>query len=99
MIDKAALLNLANPQDTVELDAGKVTVRGLSRAEVLELLDRRSSSTAAAEAYALLKGIVEPELTAEEVGLWQQGPGGDIAKISNRIMELSGLIEGAQFRS
>ena len=94
-VDKAVLLAASLPTDTVDIPAGTVTVRGLSRAEVVRL--QRSATPDDLDIATLAAGMVDPALTAEEAGAWRAVADNDtIRLVSDRILELSGLTEGDQ---
>lgn len=93
---KEGLLAVVLEHDTVEVAAGAIEVRGLSRAEVVCL--QQSAAPDDLENRTLAGGMVDPALTEEEAGEWRAVPGtnGDVRKVSDRILELSGLVEGSQ---
>ena len=103
-VDKATLLAAVLPTDTVELpdpygeppgSGGTVTVRGLSRAEVVKL--QRSATPDDLENLTLAAGMVDPTLTVEEAGAWRAvADNNSVRLVSDRILELSGLTEGDQ---
>lgn len=100
---KAALLAgdaAAEVTDTVDTHAGKVTVRPLTRAEVLNLNTGRELGkldVAQYEAKMVALACVDPKLTEAEVRTMQgkQLAGGALSDITDKIAELSGLSEGA----
>jgi hypothetical protein len=87
---------------TVELSGGKsVRVRGLSRYEYM-LAGKQSqvdgeTDVNAFEGLIVRYGLVEPKLSGGQVEAWQKAPGrsADFALVDEKIMELSGLREGA----
>lgn len=49
------------------------------------------------ENETLAAGMVDPTLTVEEVAQWRAGADNDtVRRVSDRILELSGLVEGSQ---
>lgn len=94
VVDKAALLakrGLGTQTVTVG-DVGEVVVRGLSRAEVLSLQSVGEIDAAEMERRLVSLAMVDPKLTEEEVGEWQQvAAAGDLEPISDAIQQLSGL--------
>jgi hypothetical protein len=80
---------------------GKVEVRGLTRAEALEIQGREMDA-AEMECRLLSMAMVDPALTAEEVAEWQKvAPVGELEPISAAIQELSGMrvkAVGAEMR-
>jgi hypothetical protein len=100
VIDKAALLAVRLPHDTVALPsgAGEVRVRGLSRAEAVDLVKRveREEDDTLYEVVGIALGLVDPALTEDEVRAWRAtAAAGDFMAVSNRIQELSNVDEGA----
>jgi hypothetical protein len=95
-IDKAALLaGRGIGTRMVEVPGvGKVEVRGLSRAEALDIQSQSAQGldAAAMEQRLLALAMVSPSLTEDEVAQWQAvAPAGELEPISNAIQELSGL--------
>jgi hypothetical protein len=91
-IDKAALLARRLPERDVELAGiGSVRVRGLSRAESLDIPEL---SGAAREATIIARGLVDPVLSVAEVQAWMAAaPAGEFEVVSTAIGQLSGLLE------
>lgn len=95
MIDKEAFLKPRLPEATVELDGATVTVRGLSRSEVIGL-QPLAKDQEQLEKRILLFGFVDPVLTPDEVDQWYAAaPAGDIDRVIDEISGLSGTSEGA----
>lgn len=86
---------------TEEIDLGrmKVTVKSVTRAEGVKigetkgLLDR--------ERKLISWGMVDPELTYQDVEAWQNQPGssGEIDMVTRAILQLSGMLEDAKKES
>lgn len=94
-MDKSQLLSPHLPTAEVKLADGAVTVRGLSRAEAVAL--GSLSDPGEIEAKLLATCLVEPPLTAEEVEIWRNAaPSSELDPVTTAILELSGLLEGAQ---
>lgn len=96
MIDKDTLLSktrvVAHKTVTIP-DVGDVKVRGLTRAEVIQCQD--AEDTADMERRALVAGMVEPSLTAEEVAEWQSsGMSLAVDTVSGTILRLSRMLPG-----
>lgn len=93
-MDKAKLLaKREGSYRDVEVDVGTVRVRGLTRTQVRQCRDE-TGKTIDVELIAL--GMVDPELTTEEAGVWlDTAPAGDYVKVLTAISDLSGLSEGA----
>lgn len=94
-VDKAALFAPRLPEDDVELvGVGTVRVRALNRDEAMEAgkIDDRKMR----DRHIIAMGMVEPALSVSEVKQWgAAATAGEIEKVSRRIAELSGMIEGA----
>jgi len=83
----------AEPLDLPE-GGGTVMVRGLTRAEALEMNDLKTVEER--DNFIIATGLVEPKLSVEEVREWAaEASAGDTTAISMRIAELSGMAEGA----
>lgn len=95
-MDKEKLLKRRLATDTVPVPGlGEVTVRGLTRAEVNHI--GKGADPLETERRALALGMVEPELTEDEVGVWQDNaPAMEIQPVLQRINELSGLTKQVQ---
>lgn len=96
-MDKAQLLASRIGQDTIEIPGvGTVTVRGLSRQEMLDAGDLADQGVAVMERAMLSAGMVDPQLTVDEVEQWQRvSPANEIQPIVQRINELSGVSKEA----
>lgn len=97
-MDKETLLGMTLPQAEVELDgAGTVTVRGLSRWEMLHVGHvSEHRGVADGEAVMFSLGLVDPALTEAEVKQWQRAaPSGLFNAINAKLKELSGHGDGA----
>jgi len=99
---KAALLaGEAGVETTgkVETYAGTVTVRALTRSEVLHLNTGRELGEidiAGFERKMVALAMVDPVMTEAEVKVMQDHPaGGVLGPITDKISELSGLSQGA----
>lgn len=74
-----------------------VKVRGLNREEAIALavLD----DPVERDRFLIATGLVEPIMTVDDVAEWGKqdggGPGSALEKVSQRIGELSGMVEGA----
>jgi hypothetical protein len=74
---------------------GTIKVRSLTRGQALEVVGKELDK-AEAERYLLSRGLAEPELTEDDVRVWQDNsPAGEIQEIAKLITELSGLSDGA----
>jgi hypothetical protein len=81
----------------VELSTGmKVRVRGMTRYEI-HLGGKNTEDAAVIEARNLSYGLIEPRLSFEQAEHWMKTApaGGDIARVSRAIRDLSGLGPGA----
>ena len=86
--------------EKVETHAGVITVRALTRSEVLNLRKGKELGKidiAEYERRMVAIGMVDPEMTPEDVKVWQDHDkaGGALADVTDKIAELSGLTEGA----
>jgi hypothetical protein len=98
-VDKATLLaKRAGSTRDVELPGvGTVTVRGLTRAEVKACKDEDGNT---AENKLIAKGLVDPELSEDEVAEWlESAPAGEFVAVMTALSELSGLADGAATKS
>lgn len=105
-VDLKNALMAGEPQeadDTAEVKthAGVVTVRALTRKEVLNLNSGRQNgelNIAEYEAVMVSKGLVSPKMSVAEVSSMQdheKAGSGALKDITDKIAELSGLAEGA----
>lgn len=95
-----ALTTQSLNEEDLPLSSGLVRVRGLSRGEVFMMRksqqDGGLKDEGAWERRMVSLALLQPKLTEEQVGAWQQGPaGGDLETLTEKIQELSGLGEGA----
>lgn len=97
-MDKETLLTPRVTENTAEVEIpgiGTVTVRGLSRWEMINVF-RLEGKKHRQEQLALSFGMVDPRLTPEEVAAWQKAAGtGEIELVAKAINELSGIGSGA----
>ena len=96
MIDKAALLVRWLGVGDHEIEGvGTVRIRGLSRAELLELQTLAGGALISDRRMVSL-ALVDPKLTEDEVKTWQENSApGEIEALTVAIAELSGLGVGA----
>lgn len=92
---KAKLLQRRVGQATVELPGlGTVTVRGLTRTEVLRIQDQEGKRQYDAMTIAI--GMVDPPFTFEEAQQWQDvSPAAELDLVTDKIAELSGMTKTA----
>lgn len=97
-MDKAALFAERLPRGEVEIpNVGTVTVRGLSRIELLLAGKLSDQGPAAMERRMLAFAMVDPEMSEGDVERWQQSaPAGEIQPIVAKVNELSGIGRDAQ---
>lgn len=101
-VDKDALFAPRLPTADVEVPGvGTVTIRALSRAEVMRArsdvksIEDAIKRQAELERRMLASAMVAPELTAEEVRRWQRAsPAGEIEVVTDAVERLSGLKDG-----
>jgi hypothetical protein len=93
-MDKSALLadRVRNNTDTVEIDGvGTVTVRALSRKEMIEA-GELSEHTLVQERYILSRAMIDPQMSEDDIAAWQAAsPPGEINRVADKVNELSGL--------
>lgn len=92
-MDKDKLLARRLGDDVVTIpDVGEVQVRALSRKEVMAARKFGGGDVQMMEQFMLSKGMVDPELTLDEVGVWQDSaPAGEIEPVARKIAALSGM--------
>lgn len=96
-MDKNTLIS-GPGEETEEIDLGriKVVVKSVTRTEMIKigeakgLLDR--------ERKLISWGMVDPELTYQDVEAWQNQPSsaGEIEQVTRAIARMSGMLEGAK---
>lgn len=97
-----ALIKVRADEEDFTLPTGAlVRVRGLSRGEVYMMQKSKADGgirdEQAWERRMVSLALLQPELTEEQVGEWQQGPaGGDLEELTDKIRELSKLGQGAE---
>ena len=96
-MDKKALIARTTPTTTVPIPGvGEVTVRGMTRGELADATADKPEET---ERKILAMCMVDPQLTEEEAGQWQNAaPAGEILDVVEAINRLSGLA-GRQERA
>jgi hypothetical protein len=97
-VDKGALLTERLPRGEVEIEGvGTIIVRGLSRYELLLAGKAGDGDVIATERRMVAMGMVDPELTPEDVERWQKAsPAGELMPVVAKINELSGVSREAQ---
>lgn len=88
------LLTPRLPTRDVEVPGvGTVKVRGLSRAEMLEVNQQvRGGDELVMERKLLARAMVEPQMTEAQVGKWQQAAAaGEMQPVVEAVIDLSGL--------
>lgn len=87
------------PEDTVDIEGvGSVRVRALTRGEVYKVQQLKGRGDA--ERRILAWGLLDPELTENEVRQWQDNsPAGEMEPVADKIRELSGLNQDADKES
>lgn len=92
---REAILARKLGRDTVEVpDGGTVEVRGLNRREAMHVagIDDHYER----DVYLIATGMVDPAMTEEDVIAWgDQDDSGTLEVVSQRIGELSRMVEGA----
>ena len=92
-MDKETLLAAVLPERTVDLDGvGKITVRSLSRAEVLAIRAREIGDAAELERVVLAAAMVDPEMTEDDVRAWQEVSSPEVIEdVASAVLDLSGM--------
>jgi hypothetical protein len=99
MLDKEQLLKARLPEREVEIPGlGLVRVRGLSRAETVQMGRLANDGDLdASETWLVACGMVDPPLDEDESRAWRKAaPGDELTPVVSAILELSGLTEDAQ---
>lgn len=96
-MDKSALLTERLPRAEVEIEGvGTVTVRGLSRYELLLAGKSSNGDVLTSERKMIAMGMVEPPMSEDEVEAWQKcSPAGEIMPVVQKINDLSGVTKHA----
>lgn len=103
-IDKESLLKARIEEAEIEIPGvGTVRVRGLTRGEVISMHKATDNEhtmdgprVLVIERKMIAAGMVDPQLTEDEVKQWQQNsPAGELDPIAKKITELSGMEQGA----
>lgn len=91
-VTKEALLKKRFGEEEVEVpDVGTVRVRALTRGQALEL-QGQEMEVAAMERRLISLAMVEPSLSEEEVGQWQDNTtAGELQGVMEAIVRLSGM--------
>ncbi len=94
-MDKELLFKERLPEDDVELPGvGTVRVRGLNRDEAMSV--GKIDDPAMKDRHIIAIGMVDPRMSVSDVARWGKASvAGELEKVSRRIGELSGLLEGA----
>jgi hypothetical protein len=96
-MDKELLLKARIPEYEYEIPGvGSIVIRPMTREEMHTITGRNKKDTLRGEVQVLAACMVDPKLSEDEVAQWQRSsPSGELSKIVNKIMELSGLTEDA----
>lgn len=96
-MDKGALFKARLPEDVVDVPGiGAVRVRGLSRIDLLTIHRADTSAPGAFERMLLARAMIDPELTEEEVGQWQEASSPhEIEAVASVVTRLSALHKDA----
>jgi hypothetical protein len=84
------------PEADVDLPGGMgvVRVRGLSRAEALEVQKIADAGTLMLERRMLALAMVRPRMSEGKVREWQEvAPAGELEPVTDKVQELSGMAE------
>lgn len=98
-MDKGKLLadRVSRNTGTVDIEGvGTVTVRGLSRYELLLASKKYPDDSLKQERFILAAALVDPVMTEADVETWQKVSGPlEINQVATKVNELSGIAEGA----
>ena len=90
-MDKKSLFARRLGTQAVELDAGPIIVRALSREEAMSLRGKEMPLQVM-ERRLLSLAMVDPEMTEDDVRQWQEAsPAGEIETVTNAVLALSGM--------
>lgn len=94
-MDKDLFLKARLPERELDVPGvGTVRIRGLSRAEILAA--QALTADGAMERFVVAAGLVDPQLTEDEVDVWRRNvTHGEVGLVFAVIEELSGLGEDA----
>ena len=74
---------------------GTITVKALNRATAMKIAGIDNLATM--EHWALVGGMVDPPISMKDAKRWhEEAPSYVIEPVINKILELSGMIEGAE---
>lgn len=94
-MDKELLFKAQVNEAEVDLNAGTVRVRGLTRGEMHAMQAHKADPTLV-EQRTVKAGLVDPQLSLEEVKRWYEtGLAGDVQKVVDAILGLSGMTPGS----
>jgi hypothetical protein len=96
-MDKSALTAPRVPTGEVEIPGvGTITVRGLTRFELLLAGKTGGDDAALMERKMLAFAMVDPEMSEKDVEAWQKAsPAGEMMPVVNLVNRLSGVGQGA----
>lgn len=94
-MDKALLFEPRLPEEDFPIPGvGTVRVRGLNRDETVAV--GKLEDAAERDRHIIAIGMVDPKLSVSEVKRWgSAATGGELEKVSRKIAELSGMLEGS----
>lgn len=95
-VDKAALFTRRLTEEDIELPGvGTIRVRALSRAEALQVTDKKMP-VELMEQKLLSMAMVDPVMSEQDVRAWQEAAGaGELEPVTEVIQRLSGLRKEA----
>lgn len=97
-MDKAALFVDNAEREEVPISRGVVTVRTLSRMEIMLCAKLNDQGPLAMERRQLSLAMLDPELSEADVEKWQATPGSfaDIQRVVEAVNRMSGIGKAAQ---
>lgn len=85
---------VAGDTEAFKIGDDEVIIRGLTRNEALKV--KQGDNVGEMDNLMVSFGMVDPPMTPEDVAAWGEvGDAGTMIRLSNRISELSGMVEGA----
>lgn len=92
-MDKDLLFKPRLEERDVELSIGTVRVRAMTRAEATRFKGEHED-VGKLERQMLAVALVDPVLTEDEVGRWQDAaPAGELQDVVDVVVELSGMLK------
>lgn len=81
--------------EVYEINGVVVELRSLTFTEVQRIANKHKDDNTEMAFQALALGLVKPELAPEQLEQLRSGRPGILMKIAQRVMEISGMVEGS----